>query len=124
MARLLLGSNILSLASAALFLLSVLLGQLTLTGTMTLLFLYTVGAGMSSPAALSKAVSVNPQLVGSASGLYGFTQMAIGALCTSLAALGHDPALAVALVLMVAATVGQLSFSLALKKERALLALA
>jgi len=124
MARLLLGSNILSLASAALFLLSVLLGQLTLTGTMALLFLYTVGAGMSSPAALSKAVSVNPQLVGSASGLYGFTQMAIGALCTSLAALGHDPALAVALVLMVAATVGQLSFSLALKKERALLALA
>ena len=124
MSRLLLGSNILSLASAALFLLSVLLGHLTLVGTMGLLFLYTVGAGMSSPAALSQAVSVHPQLVGSASGLYGFTQMAIGALCTSLAALGRDPALAVALVLMVAATVGQLAFSLALAKERALLAMA
>ena len=118
-ARLLLGSNILSLASAALFLLSVLLGELTLTGTMLLLFLYTVGAGMSSPAALSQAVSVNPQLVGSAAGLYGFTQMAIGAVCTSLAALGHNPALAVALVLISAATVGQLSFLLALKQARA-----
>lgn len=116
--RLLLGSNILSLASAALFLLSVVLGQFTLVTTMLLLFLYTVGAGMSSPAALSQAVSVNPQLVGSASGLYGFTQMAIGAVCTSLAALGHDPALAVALVLLSAATLGQLSFWLALTKAR------
>ena len=119
--RLLLGSNILSIVSAVLFLLSVLLGELTLVGTMVLLFLYTVGAGMSSPAALSKAVSVNPQLVGSASGLYGFTQMAIGALCTSLAALGRDPALAVALVLCSAATLGQFSFWLALTKERAVL---
>lgn len=118
MARLLLGSNILSLASAVLFLLSVFTGELTLVGTMLLLFLYTVGAGMSSPAALSQAVSVNPQLVGSASGLYGFTQMAIGALCTSLAALGHDPAMAVALVLVAAAGVGQLSFWLALTKSR------
>lgn len=70
-------------------------------------------------AALGKALSVNPQLVGSASGLYGFTQMAIGALCAALAAVGRDPALAVALVLVVAATVGQLSFWLALTKERA-----
>jgi DHA1 family bicyclomycin/chloramphenicol resistance-like MFS transporter len=120
--KLLLGSNILSVVSATLFLLSVLLGELTLVGTMVLLFLYSVGAGMSSPVALSKAVSVNPQLVGSASGLYGFTQMAIGALCTSLAAFGRDPALAVALVLFIAATLGQLSFWLALTKERAVLA--
>jgi hypothetical protein len=35
-----------------------------------------------------------------------------------LAAVGHDPALAVALVLVAAATVGQLSFSVALAKER------
>lgn len=119
MSRLLLSSNIVSLASAALFLLTVLLHDLTLAGTMILLFLYTAGAGMSSPAALSRAVSVNPQLVGSASGLYGFTQMAIGALCTSLAALGQDPALAVALVLVSAAVVGQLSFWLALSREPA-----
>jgi len=124
MARLLLGSNILSLASAALFLLSVLFKDMTLVGTMLLLFLYTVGAGMSSPAALSRAVSVKPHLVGSASGLYGFTQMAIGAVCTSLAAVGRDPALAVAVVLMVAATVGQLSFWLALTQERATLSMA
>ena len=120
MQRLLLGSNILSLVAAILFLLSVVLGQLTLVGTMVLLIVYTTGAGMSSPAALSKAVSVNPKLVGSAAGLYGCTQMAVGAVCTSMVALGANPALTVAVVLAVAATLGQLSFWLALTKERAL----
>ena len=118
MARLLLRSNLLSLASAALFLLSILFNELTLVGTMGLLLLYAVGAGMSSPAALSQAVSVNPQLVGSASGLYGFTQMVIGALCTALAGIGSNPAPAVAIVLFCAAVIGQLAFSLALSKER------
>ncbi|MGJ7914960.1 multidrug effflux MFS transporter [Massilia sp. LXY-6] len=116
--RLLLGSNILSLVSAVAFLLTVMVGGLTLVGTMGLLFAYTVGAGMSSPAALSKAVGVNRQLVGSASGLYGSTQMAIGALCTSLAAVGRNPALAVACVLVGAAGVGQVSFWVALTKEQ------
>ncbi|HTS93870.1 MAG TPA: hypothetical protein VMG55_17795 [Stellaceae bacterium] len=38
--------------------------------------------------ALIEAISVNPVVIGSASGLYGFFQMAIGAVCTTLAGLG------------------------------------
>lgn len=118
MSRLLFGSNILSMVSAVLFLCSVLAGAVTLAGTMLLLFLYTLGAGMSSPAALSKAVSVNPRLVGSASGLYGSTLMAIGALCTALAAVGPNQALSVAFVLSGAALLGQISFRVALTNEK------
>ncbi len=86
------------------------------------MLLFTLGAGMASPAALTKAVSVDPALTGSAAGLYGFSQMAIGALCTSLAGLGHDPALASASVLAAAGILGQAAFWMALlpgRKERA-----
>ena len=39
-------------------------------------------AGMASPFALAGSVSVNPQAIGSASGMYGFVQMGYGMLCT------------------------------------------
>jgi DHA1 family bicyclomycin/chloramphenicol resistance-like MFS transporter len=48
-------------------------------GTMTL---FMVGAGMTSPFALAGSVSVNPQAIGAASGMYGFIQMGYGMLCT------------------------------------------
>ena len=83
------------------------------------MFLFTVGVGMASPAALTQAIGVNPQIIGSASGLYGFTQMAVGALCTALAGMGHrNPALASALVLAGAGIVAQLSFAVALRSQR------
>jgi DHA1 family bicyclomycin/chloramphenicol resistance-like MFS transporter len=115
--RLLLGGNALSAVSAALLLLAVVMDRMTLTGTMALMMVFTLGAGMSSPAAITKAVSVNPKLVGSAAGLYGFTQMVVGAVCTALAAAGSNPALAVASVLTVAAVLGQVSFWAALAWE-------
>jgi len=62
---------------------------------------------------------VNPQVIGSASGLYGALQMAVGALCTALAGLGPSPALSTALVLAGAGLVGQLSFRTALRGRRA-----
>jgi len=52
------------------------------------MFFFTLGAGIASPMALTEAVSVNPRVTGSAAGLYGFTQMAVGALCTALAGAG------------------------------------
>ena len=67
----------------------------------------------AAPAALTQAIGVNPVVIGSASGLYGFTQMAVGAACTALAGLGPDPALAAALVLVAAGLVAQLSFQIA-----------
>lgn len=74
------------------------------------MFVFTMGVGLASPMALTKAVSVNPKVIGSAAGLYGFAQMAIGALCTALAGLGRDPALAAASVLAAAGVIGQVAF--------------
>ena len=77
-----------------------------------------MGAGIASPATLTQAISVNPHAIGSASGLYGFAQMAVGALCTAIAGLGNDPALSAGLVLAVAATVGQIAFRVAIRQAR------
>ncbi len=74
------------------------------------MFVFTVGVGVASPMALTKALGVNQKVIGSAAGLYGFTQMAIGALCTTLAGLGRDPALAAASVLAAAGVIGQVAF--------------
>jgi DHA1 family bicyclomycin/chloramphenicol resistance-like MFS transporter len=81
------------------------------------MFFFTLGAGLAAPLALSEAISVNPRVTGSASGLYGFTQMAIGALCAALAGLGPSPALTTAIVLASAAIVAQGSFWVALVRR-------
>jgi len=70
---------------------------------------------IASPSALTLAISVNPNVIGSASGLYGFAQMGVGALCTALAALG-DPALTVALVLTAAGVIAQSCFWIASRR--------
>ncbi|MDB5945085.1 MAG: Bcr/CflA family drug resistance efflux transporter [Ramlibacter sp.] len=118
MERLLLGGNALTVLSAAALLLVTATGHLSVGAVLALMFLFTCGAGMASPAALTKSLSLNPKLVGSAAGLYGFTQMAVGAVCTSLAAVGNDQALTAAGVLTGAAVLGQAGFWLALRNER------
>ena len=64
------------------------------------MFVFGMGAGVASPAALTQAISVNPQVIGSASGLYGFSQMGVGALCTALVGIGSNPALTAAIILV------------------------
>ncbi|GAB1578774.1 multidrug effflux MFS transporter [Bordetella petrii] len=117
--RLLVGGNTLSALSAFLLLGWVLTGHVAVAPLVVLMFFYTLGAGVAGPTALSLAVGVNPQVIGSASGLYGALQMAVGALCTALAGLGPSPALSTALVLAGAGLVGQLSFRTALRGQRA-----
>jgi MFS transporter, DHA1 family, multidrug resistance protein len=80
-----------------------------------LMIVYCVGAGMCSPAVSTLSISVDPRLIGSAAGLYGFLQMAVGAACTTLAGLGHDPAVAACTVLVGAALMAQVSFRVALR---------
>lgn len=116
-ARLLRIGNTLSLASGLVLLAIVLTGHLTLLNTIGVMLFFTCGCGMTSPAALAQAVSVNPRLIGSASGLYGCTQMAIGAACTALAALGSDPARAALVVMVVATALAQVAFTVALRSE-------
>ncbi|MBB3178015.1 multidrug effflux MFS transporter [Variovorax sp. Sphag1AA] len=66
------------------------------------MLVFTCGAGLSSPVALARAVSVEPALTGSAAGLYGFTQMLVGAICTSLVTIGSNPAMSAACVMVAA----------------------
>ncbi len=113
--RLLLGGNALSVASAAGLAATMWLGHIGVASILGWMFLYTCGAGMSSPAALTKAVSVDPLRVGSAAGIYGFAQMVVGAICTALASVGHaNPAISAVAVLLCASVLGQLSFWTAL----------
>ncbi|MGF7187042.1 DHA1 family bicyclomycin/chloramphenicol resistance-like MFS transporter [Robbsia andropogonis] len=116
--RLLIAGNIVSLASAVALLLIVLADTLTVSSAVGCTFLFALGAGLSSPAALSKALAVDNRLTGSAAGLYGFTQMAVGSLCTTLTSLGGHPALAAAVVLTGAALIAQGGFICALRYER------
>ncbi|MBP1888140.1 hypothetical protein [Sinorhizobium mexicanum] len=58
------------------------------------MILFSFGVGVASPMALSEALSVNPSVAGSASGIYGCVQMAIGALCAATGGFGENPALA------------------------------
>lgn len=116
--RLLIRANAVSVLAAFAFLAAVLLDHLSVPLIIGTMFLFTVGVGSASPAALTQAISVDPQVIGSASGLYGFTQMAVGAFCTMLAGIGSNPALSSALVLAASGVVAQLSFAMALRNRR------
>ena len=110
--------SLMSFASAAVLLLCVLIDYVTAFSLIIPVMVYCFGAGITSPAALSKALSINPLAAGSASGIYGFTQMLVGALCTSLAGLGGDPTLAAAVVLIAACLIAQVSFKVAKAAQR------
>ncbi len=113
--RLLIAANALGVAAAFALLGAALSGHLSVVWIIGAMFVFTVGVGMAAPAALTQAISVNPRVIGSASGLYGFTQMAVGALCTALAGLGPDAALSTGIVLAAASVIGQISFWIALR---------
>lgn len=106
-------ANWISVLAAFVLLGGILAGQLSVPLAVGCMFLFTLGVGTAAPAALTQAISVNPQVIGSASGLYGFTQMATGALCTALAGVGRDPALAAAIILAVSGVIAQVSFWIA-----------
>ena len=113
--RLAVWANVVSVAAALVFLGAVLSNHLTVLLAIGPMFVFGMGAGIASPAALSQAISVNPQVIGSASGLYGFSQMGVGAICTALVGLGSDPALTAAIILATAGVIGQISFWIALR---------
>jgi DHA1 family bicyclomycin/chloramphenicol resistance-like MFS transporter len=119
MDRLMVGANLLSLVGAAALLGIVLSGHMTAPLLIGAMFVFTLGAGIASPVALTRAVSVDARVIGSASGLYGFTQMAVGALCTALAGFGSSPALSAARVLTGSGLVAQLAFWVALRQPSA-----
>jgi DHA1 family bicyclomycin/chloramphenicol resistance-like MFS transporter len=113
MARLMVAGNLITCVSAAAFLGFAASGALGVVPILTTMLILCFGAGIASPTALSQALSINPKIPGSASGLYGFIQMIIGAICTALAGVGPDPALAVGVVLFAAGLIAQFCFWLA-----------
>jgi DHA1 family bicyclomycin/chloramphenicol resistance-like MFS transporter len=116
--KLLIAGNVASIVSALAFLAGVLAGGLSVSYVMACMFIYALGCGTCSPAALSKSLEVDAHLVGSAAGLYGFTQMAVGALCTFVAGFGSNPALSAGSVMVVAALLGQTGFWTAIGHQR------
>ncbi|WP_322529487.1 multidrug effflux MFS transporter [Salinicola sp. LHM] len=116
--RLMLSASFLSLAGGLSMLTVVLAGWTSVVTLEASMLLFTFGVGMTGPTALTLAVGVNPRVVGSAAGLYGFAQMGIGALCTGLAGLGDNPAQAAAVVLATAAIIGQIALRSALRFDR------
>jgi MFS transporter, DHA1 family, multidrug resistance protein len=103
-------ANAASVVAAAALLALLLADRATLVAIVVTMFAFSVGVGAAAPAALVKAISVNPRVTGTASGLYGSIQMAVGAALVALAGLGANPALASALVLLGAGVVAQASF--------------
>ena len=112
--RLAVWANLLSVLASFAFLGAVLSGHLSVLLAIAPMFVFGIGAGVASPAALTQAISVNPEVIGSASGLYGFAQMGVGAICTALVGIGSDPALAAAIILVSAGVIGQIAFWIAL----------
>ena len=106
-------ANALSLAMASCFLLLAASGNLPLLLVAMVMFLFTVGVGLAAPTALAQAINVNPAVTGAASGIYGFSQMTVGAVCSALVGVGADQALAAGLVLAGAGVISQLSFWIA-----------
>lgn len=114
---LLIVSNLVGVAAVLVYLAAVLGGVAGVAVTMATMLAFNIGVGVAAPAALTQAVSVNPRVIGSASGLYGFTQMAVGAICTAAAGFGGDPARAAAILLTLAGIIAPHSFWIATRRR-------
>jgi MFS transporter, DHA1 family, multidrug resistance protein len=119
--RFLVVANAVSVVAAASFLALVIADRATLVGIVGTMFAFSVGVGAAAPAALVQAISVNPRVIGTASGLYGSVQMAVGATLVTLAGLGANPTLASAAVLLASGVVAQASFWMARNESAALI---
>lgn len=76
-------------------------------------FIISIGNGLLLPNCIAGAVSIRPQAAGSASGLTGFTQMAIGAACTQIISLllaGSATALPMAWMMLTVAVLAAVAF--------------
>jgi MFS transporter, DHA1 family, multidrug resistance protein len=69
-------TSALAVLGAAVFFAMAVSGVLNLATVLGPMILFSIGVGASGPVAITSAVSADPQMIGAASGLYGFTQMA------------------------------------------------
>ena len=116
--RLLVGAGVVGAAGALALLMVVLSGRATALTVTLPVVLFTIAAGTASPLALTKAVSVNSQAIASAAGLFGFGQMAWGALVTAGAGYAGSPLMSSAVILAGAGVVAVGAFAVGLWSER------
>lgn len=117
--RLLKMANWLTLGSGLALLAIVLWVPLSAPVFMAPVFFFCLATGVTSPIATSQAMNILPEYAGAASGLYGFVQMLVAALCTTAVGLGPDPALAAALVTAGVGGMAMLAFRLAARAQKA-----
>lgn len=111
-------ANALGIGGAALFALADAFDVISVVSIVAPVILFMVGAGMASPFALAGSVSVYPQAIGAASGLYGFFQMAYGMLCTIAVETWSPGAIyPVVTVLLGSTLIGQTALFVALRAE-------
>jgi DHA1 family bicyclomycin/chloramphenicol resistance-like MFS transporter len=110
--KLLMAGGLCVCASAISFLSLVLGGWLSVGTLIVIMGVFLFGAGLSGPPALTLAINVNPVATASGSGIYGATQMAIGALCAIGGTLFANPALGAALTVVTATAIGVASMVL------------
>jgi DHA1 family bicyclomycin/chloramphenicol resistance-like MFS transporter len=104
-------TSAISVLGAALFFVAAVSGMLNLATVLLPMILFSIGVGASGPVAITSAISTDPQMIGAASGLYGFMQMANGALCTLAVGLfPANPAVSSASVLLAGILLGQYFF--------------
>lgn len=106
--RIMLAGSMLSLLGALCFSALMITGTLQLSTILISLFVFTLGAGLTIPLTLAEALNVNPLAAGSASGLYGCTQMIVGAICATLASFSNQPGIAAGLIMLGATLLAQL----------------
>lgn len=82
------------------------LGQLTATLFVAAGFLYTFMSGLMAPLALTQTVAMVPTRRGTATGLFGFSQIFAGAVSVTLSGLASDVVLSTGLVMLVCSGVG------------------
>ena len=118
--RLLRLTNATAIAGAAILFAITVSGHLSVPGVILPMLVYSVGVGATSPIALTSAISAQPMMIGAASGLYGFSQMTFGALCTlAVGFWSGNPALTASIVLLCATVAGQIAFAAAGKARAA-----
>jgi DHA1 family bicyclomycin/chloramphenicol resistance-like MFS transporter len=107
--------NIIALCGSSVFILLGLLGHFSILGFVLPMALIGFGNGMTVPASFAGAVSANPSLAGTASGLAGGLQFGFSALVNPLAGFArHGAFLEMALVLFALSVAGLLIYHLLL----------
>ncbi len=111
-------ANAICVFGASLFVLVDVTGMLSPATVVSTVTVFMIGAGMASPFALAGSVSVNPQAIGAASGMYGFFQMGYGMICTIVAETWSPGAVyPVAAILLGSALLGQAAMTMAVRAE-------